>query len=522
MLARLNRRAGFSVGWHPADWHPETVRQLLWCCPVVAAISIFYLFLASAGTFTDLPSQLAYYDKMAEGFRLGHLYIQQVPSAKLLAQADPFRFENYPLWLWDAALYKGHYYLYWGPVPALFLLAYKLATGTREIITDQWPTALFMIGRLWAGAALILGFASRVRLRQAPWVCALVIAVFGLANPTPFVVARPHVYEAALAGGQCFLVWGLAFVFFGLEYERRRGLLFTLGGVAWALAIGCRVTSVLCVPLLMLFSAGCAWYRSSRALRPFLLQCLGLGLPVAAGCAAYGWYNYARFDSVSEFGVSYQLTMQPFYGHDAYVVLNIYSYLFAPISWSCHFPFARILGYRPLSPLLEWPATYQNFERVGGIMLSAAWCWFVLLSVWHIAAYVWTRRRRLRPGGALTDISSQEAWLLSSSVALMVAMVPVLPLWMASMRYMEDAIGGIILIGIVGAFWLLRVTRLRSRWLRFATRGFVTLVAVQTCVVGALAGFSSYTDSFKWGNPVLYGRLEGALSLCPAPTKDWP
>jgi hypothetical protein len=517
LLARLDRRASYSPGWHP-----ETIRQVLWACPVVAVISFFYLFLASAGTFTDLPSQLDYYDKMAEGFRRGHLYILDSPPAALLAKEDPFRFEHRPLWLWDATLYKGRYYLYWGPVPALFLLLYKLVAGIQETITDQWPTAIFMIGRLWAGALLILGFASRLHLRQAPWLCCVAIAVFGLGNPTPFIVARPHVYEAALAGGQCFLLWGLVCVFFGLEHERRRGLLFTLGGVAWALAIGCRVTSILCVPPLMLIGAGFAWYRSKRTLRPFLAQCLGLGVPVAAAGAAYGWYNYARFESVTEFGVTHQLTFQPFWGNDAYILPNVFSYLFAPVSWSCHFPFARILGDRPLSPLLDWPPGYQIFEQVAGIMHTTWWCWLVLLSCAQIAAYAWTRRGRLGPGAALSDLSSQEAWLFSSSLALLVAMVPVLSLWEASMRYVEDALGGILLIGTAGVFWLMRVTHLRSCALRCATRSFVALVALQTCVVGALGGFTSYTDSFKAANPTVYGRLERALSLCPAPKKDWP
>jgi len=92
---------------------PASLRRLVWALPVTLLISVYYLFLASAGTFHDLASQLSYYDQMCEGFRQGHLYIPLVPSPALLASDDPFRYSNLNLWLWDATLYKGHYYLYY-------------------------------------------------------------------------------------------------------------------------------------------------------------------------------------------------------------------------------------------------------------------------------------------------------------------------------------------------------------------------------------------------------------------------
>jgi hypothetical protein len=299
------------------------------------------------------------------GFPAWQLHIKTPPSAALLAQEDPFRYQHVRLWFWDATLYQGRYYLYWGPVPALLLWAYKAAVGTHERITDQWPTALFMIGRLWAGAALIISVTSRTRYLQSPWLCLLAIAVFGLGNPTPFIVARPHVYEAALAGGQCFLFWGLVFAFWGVEWVKFRRLLFTLAATSWALAIGCRVTNFVCVPAVMLVTAAFAWYNSPRSWRGLVGDAAALGLPVAAVSLAYGAYNYARFGSATEFGVTYQVTMQPFWGNDRYIWPNVYSYLFGPVSLSCRFPFVSIVGFRKLSPLVEWPPGYQASSSSG-------------------------------------------------------------------------------------------------------------------------------------------------------------
>lgn len=500
-----------SSGYAP---NPAALRRLLWALPVVACISVYYLFLASSGTFRDQPTQLDYYDQIAEGFRQGHLYIPLKPPRALVAQEDPFKFEYRPLWLWDATLYKGHYYLYWGPVPALFMLGYKLLTGTVERITDQWPTALFMLGRLYAGAALILSLASRVRTRQPAWVCCLAIAVFGLANPTPFIVARPHVYEAALAGGQCFLFWGLLSAFWGIEKPERRRLLFTLAGLSWALAIGCRVTNFISVPPVLAIAAGFAWYNSNRSLRGLVLDSLALGVPVALGVLAYAGYNYARFDSVTEFGVSYQLTFQPFFGSSRYVWPNVFSYLFGPVEWSCRFPFLGIVGFRPLSPLITWPPGYQSFERVGGIMRTAGWCWLSLLSLLHLGEYLWTRRGRLRGPMVASDFGWHEVWLALSSFGVMLSFVPVLSLWEASMRYIEDALGGIVLLATLGVFWLLRRSHSRRRSASGLTlRMLIVAIGAQTCIVGALAGFKSYDDSFQNNNPELFRRLEREFSF---------
>jgi len=492
---------------------PSTERRLVWALPVVLAISVYYVFLASAGTFRDLPQQLDYYDRMCEGFRHGHLYILQAPSPELLEKADPFAYSNVNLWLWDASLYKGHYYMYWGPVPGLLLLAFKVLTGSHERITDQWPTALFMVGRLIAGAGIVLSLASRVWTRQPAWICALAIAVFGLANPSPFVVARPHVYEASLAGGQCFLFLGLFWAFSGLTTRASRRLFFLLSSLSWALAAGCRVTAFLPVPLLIAATAGFAWHLSSRSPKRFAYDCLALGAPFAVAACAYGAYNYARFESVIEFGQNYQVTRQPFTGNSAYVVPNLFSYFFAPVRWSCRFPFVNILDHRPLSSLIEWPLGYESFERVGGILITDAWCWLVLLWIWRIAEYLWGRRRG--DARSSSNIEVDELWLFICSMATVVSIVPALPLWEASMRYVEDAVGGLVLASTLGVFWLLQRTYFyRRRAFGLFARGVILAFGAQTCVVGALAAVTSYEDPLKTKNPVLFEQLEEWFSLC--------
>src|SRR5688572_26606721 len=81
-------------------------RALLVALPIVLAISVFYVFMASSGTFRDLRRQ-SHYATMAEGFDRGHLYVPRRPPRQLLEQEDPFHPSNKPSWIWDASLYQG-------------------------------------------------------------------------------------------------------------------------------------------------------------------------------------------------------------------------------------------------------------------------------------------------------------------------------------------------------------------------------------------------------------------------------
>jgi hypothetical protein len=488
-------------------------RHLALAVPIVLAISVFYMFMASAGTFDDLRRQ-SRYDLMADGFRRGHLYIAQRPSPKLLAQEDPFHPDNKPLWMWDATLYDGHIYLYWGPAPALLTWLFKAVTRYAGTISDQTLTVAFALGRLFAGAGLLLGLGRFVRMRQPAWLVGLAIAVFGLTSPIPFIVARPFVYEACLMAGQCFLFAGMAFAFWGLAHPSRRTLKFVTAGSFWGLAIGSRVTMSIPIPFMILATVGLIWFYADRSWRRLVINGIALGAPVAAALMSYATYNYLRFGSVTEFGVTWQLTTQNFVTNDAWVIPNIFSYLFAPVDWSCEFPFARGMKNRPLSSWINWPADYETFELVGGLMWLSAWYWLILVAGWRPvrAAWLYLRQRGL-PTTSLPSVP--ELWAGVCSVAIVLSMLPVLGLWEASMRYSGDATGGVIVLTVLSAFWLVRRADAASTpGVRLGTRAVIVLLGLHSCLVGAVSGVASYNDPFVKNNPALYETLQRTLSLC--------
>lgn len=502
---------------------PWSRRALL--LTLLLAIALCYAFLASSGTFHEIGRQpewrTDYYDRMAEGFRRGHLYIPTRPAPELLAAADPYTDASVPFGLWDASLYQGRYYLYWGPVPALLLLAFKLVTGIAHTISDQWLVLVASLGRLGAGTLLLLDLA-RLRSPAPPfWLLALAIAVFGLAGPTPFTVASPNVYEACLLSGQCFLLAGLWLALLGVQRPARRTLAFLAAGACWALALGSRVTLVLAVPTLVLLTIGLLAWRTRRALQAWAQVCwsllrpgLALGLPPLAALAAYGWYNYARFGSPTEFGVEYQISPQWFWTHEAFVLPNTFSYLWAPLHWSCHFPYVVSYTYRPLSELISWPAGYQTFERVSGVLVMSPWCYLPLLWLWRGLRSVWQRVLSLRLPRE-PRLSLPELWAIACAFAILPVMVPALSLWEASMRYSGDVLSAALIAATLAAFWLQRRAQASFRpLLRVATALLLGGLGLYTCLVGAFSGYASYEEPFLVNNPGLYHRLRAALSVC--------
>ena len=60
------------------------------------------------------------------------------PRRRCSPRPNPFDPAWRPLWYWDASLYGGHYYLYWGPVPALLLAGWKTLFRVHARVGDQF------------------------------------------------------------------------------------------------------------------------------------------------------------------------------------------------------------------------------------------------------------------------------------------------------------------------------------------------------------------------------------------------
>ena len=182
---------------------------------VAAAILVELVswWITTAGTFTRWHFYTGYLNDLAEGFRAGHLHLSVEPPAALLSRPNPLDPANAGLWYWDASFYHGHYYLYWGPVPALLLAAVKTLFRISTPVGDEAVVFGLTTLQLVAGTLFIERAGRRLFARLPVALEVAAVLVLGLANPTLYNLARGAVYEAAIVGGQAFLLLGLVFAF---------------------------------------------------------------------------------------------------------------------------------------------------------------------------------------------------------------------------------------------------------------------------------------------------------------------
>ena len=493
---------------------PPALRRPIVLVATALAVELVYLFVISAGRFTHWPVMTSYVNDLAEGFRHWHLHLATEPPAALLAKPNPFDPANAGYWLWDASLHGGHYYLYWGPVPALLLAAVKTLFRISTAVGDQhvvfWLTTLQLVA-----GTLLVERAGRLLYDRPPLALEVAaILAIGCANPTLYNLARPAVYEAAIVGGQAFLLLGMVFALDAVAAATLRPARLLAAGAAWAAAFGCRMSVGPTVALLAAVTLlGMVAGKPERR-RRLLSSALWLGAPLAAGLGLFLVYNRLRFDGWFDFGQRHQLTWINLGVGARFVTTNVYAYVRRAPVFSCRFPFAYALqdiGARAFPPGYHFPESYFVYEPVAGVLPTVPWSWLAPVAVAGALRAIW-RTRTLSP----------RSWAVAATaIAATTALVADLVLATATNRYLGDVVGAVALLGALGAFtadeWLAR--RRRLRWVIVAV---ALLLALATLALGLALGVKGQYAHFEVDNPPLYGKLVRDLSACHGPIPAEP
>jgi hypothetical protein len=168
-----------------------------------------------------------------------------------------------------------------------------------------------------------------------------------------------------------------------------------LAGCAAAGAIGSRPTHFLLIPTAIALIVGAQFYAHSlKSVAKILVAFL---LPVGLGCALIGWYNYARFDEILEFGQRYQLGVADFANtplcslqravkNPTLVAIQAWYLLLQPMYLSAEYPF---LNFEPIKAnllSLKYP-DYLGTDPITGLLFVSP-----LLAPGLLAAAVVARR----------------------------------------------------------------------------------------------------------------------------------
>lgn len=271
-----------------------------------AAIAGVYLFFATGGhgSFSEVDSD--YYTLLGDAFLSGQLHLNAQPSAGLLALENPYDPDvNGPHRLHDASLYQGRYYLYWGPFPGLVHAAYQGLVGQPVNIGLLQYFVVLLAALAFFG---ILSSVAREYLEAVPRTLVLLLGLgFALGPAMLYLVSRPSIYNEAPSFGVLFLLLSWLLLLRSLHDQEAYAGTLLLSGLCTGIALASRNALLpYAVAPTVVLGIGVLLPRSKDRLRP-LLRALCFGTPVLAICGLLLLYNYARFGSVSEFGMSYVL-----------------------------------------------------------------------------------------------------------------------------------------------------------------------------------------------------------------------
>lgn len=491
---------------------------------LAAALVLFaYVFFISLGKWSNWPSTTDYYDRLASAFRSDHLYVKEAPDPALLALPDPYDPEvrqgipglmaDVPGTIWDMSLYNGRVYLYWGPAPALLLLAIQSIFPVH--IGDQYLTFAFLAGSFVFQVLILLWMWRRFFADVPSWMVMAGMLLVGLANPVPWLLFSPRIYESAIAAGQCFLIGGLCFTLDGFGKIQPSRWRIALAAMFWVCAVASRATLAVAVAFLSLMVISwILWVqRSQKAPGAARVPVACFGIPLLVGGGLLAWYNLARFGSIFEFGFRYAITMldQNKYHNvlfsTSYLAPNAFLYLLGQPTLENLFPFVKpVWNGAYIAAFNNRFHSIYNTEQMIGVIYAAPF--FVLALVPPVSeATAWLRslRGKATLDRALSLPFDQPLFrcsVLTLSGLALCQLVVVFLVYYGTMRYFLDATPALAILSIIG-FWM-GYSRLQASpsW-----RALFVLLAVAllllSLVTGILVGFSSDIPRLRAANPWL-------------------
>lgn len=318
------------------------------------AWTTFSSYTGSTASFTEQKAKLSQsyqqYNQLVDALLVPRYALLEKPNKDILNAERPYdktyRDHYNIFYAWDTALYHGAYYVYFGVVPAaLVLLPWKWVTG--NYLELDYASLLFCCLGLAGIYALYASITKKAFPNMTFLFYLMGFIILACTLNLTWCLRRGLVYELAICSGFCFIIWAVFLTFQAWESQRFRNWLLLGGGLAAALAVGCRPTLLL-VSILFpyLFLRG---MKQDGALlqQQHLWNLLSFVIPYALIGLLLMKYNYERFGSIFEFGIHYQLTeanesvtwiRTGIWG----ITLALLHYLWTPLTIRMDFPFLHL------------------------------------------------------------------------------------------------------------------------------------------------------------------------------------
>lgn len=364
----------------------ESAGQKFWrrLLVVIASGAVVWLYFwiarpAISQLLGNHSAQTAYYNRLVDGFRSGHLYLAGDPAPEMAKLKNPYDpIENGPYRLHDATYYQGKYYLYFGPTPALVLFwPYVAITG--EYLWHRQAVAIFGSAAFLISVGLLCAIRRRYFPRAGAATMFFATIGLGFANTIPIVLRRPDVWEIPITCAAMFVLLALVAIWRAIHWPADRTGWTVIASAFYGLAIGAR-PPVLLGAAVLLVPALYAWRRDRADFATLRRLGLAAVLPVTLAGLALLAYNWLRFGNPLEFGQKYQLagvdnTQVKFFG-GTFFWYHLRLYLWEPSHWLQYFPFVRGINVPPPPP------GQLGVESMFGLLTNTPFVWLALLAPW--------------------------------------------------------------------------------------------------------------------------------------------
>ena len=309
----------------------------------------------------------------------GKVYLEQEPSKELMNLSNPYdntlrNAENVD-YVWDMAYYNGKYYVYFGILPVLTVMApYKFITGDyMELNTVVFIFATLTIIFIMKSIMLIF----RRWFKDVPFKFLILFFVAVISGGIiMWICRRPITYEVAIISGYYLVIQGIFFILKTIEKQKVNYIYMCLACLSLALAVACRpnllIASLLIVPVLLKI-----FINNIKNRENILKNILVVAIPYGIVGISLMLYNYVRFDNIFEFGAQYQITvndMRNLGNRIMTIPIGLMSYLFKIPTIISQFPFAQI-SYDTIT----FYGYYWSSAMAGGIFILSPICFALFL-----------------------------------------------------------------------------------------------------------------------------------------------
>ena len=462
-----------------------------------AAIAAFYVWTATSSQYAFVwgTKKPDHYNLLAEGFLSGHLHLAVDPPKELLALPNPYDpVANAPYRLHDVSLYKGHYYVYFGPVPVLGLyLPWRILTGWS--IPNNLAVIIFLVAGDVFLCMLLFRLLDTCGIRL-PWLQKrFAIAAICLCSTAPIILRRAFMYETAVAAAMCFTAAGFYFLARYMTSERPRGWHAIAAGLCLGLTPGCRPNYLVVVGVASVVYFVYLLRGRGMTGRGLLRELYLFGGPIAACGLLLCWYNFARFGNPFNVGQTYQLV-----GNDAdrgissnwsSLLPGLYRFLLERPVWVRHFPFFELSSAGNFGAE-QWSAGATYRDAMSGLVPLCP------LSIAGFALPLWLPRLKF-PQTVTAILTS----LYVAAVLNMIAIV--MTVHNVTQRYEMDFVPLIVVVSLFVLFAL--SPKIEHKPYRIAAQSAIAAAIVTGAVIQAAVSIQGYGNSLATMNLPAYTEL---------------